>query len=206
MTADLDALVAELGLMPPTVWSEYEYTLGNFANEEYSAAAFDRAAGATGLFEILTEVQGEYMLPKMLTDSGSRRCRIDRILMPTKKLLDSGWPHGPVGVEIEASRMKVGGIICQCLDYHRAVWHLDKRRRGYHIMIEWVAIWPYGGGVCGTGSIMAQHRICGAWGNSWRPFVLASGGRTGLSFHKDGKVDAKGFNSGAKTGHRGRKG
>ena len=194
-------VVADSFAVPEAVDGREHFTRGDWADEAAAAAAFDAAVERTGCFMILREIHGEYIHPKML--SGSQRCRLDRVLMPLPKLIEAGWKHGPIGVEIEASGRKVAGPINQLLDYHRAVWHLPRPRVGYHVMLEWFGVFPMGGLYCDIASVAAQNRICGI-NIGWQGTLqFKSSATNGLLIAADGViVSARGFASGLKTGHR----
>lgn len=188
-------ILNDLFLMP----AEYsnELTLGSWLTEKESAEEFDRRLEEAGCFRVHREVPGQYLQPRPGTSE--RTCRIDRILLPAAKLLAAGWPHGPIGIEIEASRRKVGAAICQCLDYTRAIWKLQP---GFLVNLEWLAIWPWLGSRGNLAQIACQNRICGVYYGHHRRLVFSDGSTNGLVCAYDGAITAKGFKSGNKTGHR----
>lgn len=179
-------------------WSN-EATLGAWNTEEESTRVFDDLAEKSGYFKkIYAEVGGQYLQPRLHTKE--RACRIDRILFPSEKLEAAGWPHGPIGVELEASRRKIAGPIEQAMDYSRAVWTI---KDGYHIVLEWFFIWPWAALGGNVGSLAVQNRIGGVFvSRANLTFVLCS--QNAISTDKDGTIRAKRISAGNKTGHRAR--
>ena len=175
-----------------------QFTLGDFETEEESAAALDRQLDY--LIEIdlaqryLREVVGYYTQPRFGAEL--KQPRIDRIVMPSQKMIDLGWPHGPFGIEIKKSGMKLGPIIAQTQDYGRAIWSI---KAGYHIQLEWIFIWPLGSVGGDIASAMAQHRIGGAFGD---PIGLTSDSYGMLRIYKSGEIKIKGRPCGNKAGSR----
>lgn len=190
------------GIWTPDVGYSNETTFGRWQTEEEAASEFDRRVKLSPLFRnVYSEVEGEYLQPRLGTEG--RRCRIDRILMPSAALEEAGWPHGPIGVEIEASFRKVAGPIEQCMDYSRAVWTI---KEGYHVMVEWFFIWPWGNPGGNVGSLAVQHRIGGVSGNQWAPLIFQVPGMNVIRWNANGTIEAKRLAVGRKTGHRARKG
>lgn len=76
-----------------------EETLGDWLEENDSATEFDKAVDGTYCFTTYREVSGRYMQPKIVNDDDPKSltlgCRIDRVLVPTKKLIEAGWPQWP---------------------------------------------------------------------------------------------------------------
>lgn len=198
----VSAGVARLvGEVAKAVCYSNEVTLGDWATEAASAAEFDRRVEASGLFgKVYREVKGFYLQPKFQSDT--LRPRIDRILMPSNELVRAGWPHGPIGVEIEASGVKLAGPIQQLVDYTRAVWTI---KEGFNLMLEWLFLWPWDCGKGNMESMAVQQRIGGAFGNQWTPIIFRSSTRTAIAKKQDGMILASRLHSGKKTGHRARR-
>jgi hypothetical protein len=199
----VERLTDDIGL--PVVDSQVRYsneaTLGSFVTEEESAAEFDRRIAVCPLFQkVYSEVCGQYIQPRICCEP--KEPRIDRILMPSKVLEVAGWPHGPLGVELKASRLRVASAIEQCLDYSRAIWTI---KEGYHIMVEWIFIWPWGGLGGNVGSLAVQNRIGGVWGNAYEPLRFEIGGPIAISWNRDGTIRSRRLAVGAKRGSRGSK-
>lgn len=80
--------------------------------------------------------------------------------MPSRALQGAGWLHGPIGVEIKRSGIKVGPPIAQCIDYLRATFCPDEKAMpGFHLRLGMVFLFPCANVMHGLGSVMAQHRI-----------------------------------------------
>ncbi len=133
-------------------------SIGAYACEAESVDALDYHLEQSPLFNrIEREVCGYVVQPRIGTNAG-KTVRIDRILMPSKKLIAAGWEHGPVGVEAKTSKKRLGRVVSQALDYHASVFEIHK---GYHIMLEWIFLWPFQATkVKGDiASVMTQNRI-----------------------------------------------
>ena len=130
-------------------------TEGPWSDEASAAAEFDALASVDPRFrEIHREVRGAYTLRSPFEHQSSPR--IDRILMPSKALLDTKWETGPIGVEIKAPGTKLGVVVSQCLDYLRASFEV---RPGYWVTLGQVAIFccpPIHGDLL---SVMVQGRV-----------------------------------------------
>ena len=112
-------------------------TLGTWATEPESEAAFDSQVERSGLFTILRQVRGELLQPRF--GQQDKGIRIDRILEPTPKLLALGWAEGPIGIEIKCSNVKVKPAFAQALDYSRSAWQMPD---GKILLLKWVFVWP----------------------------------------------------------------
>lgn len=172
-------------------------TGGEFQTEELAWEHFDQAARQSECFRIYREVPGEYMQPRYGCED--KCARIDRICVPTEKLIKAGWPHGPFGVEGKKSGTKIGKVLAQALDYTRCLWEI---REGFLIAVNWVFVWPLDDPRGDLASLMAQHRI--GYVRSWNrtPLVFSCGGMNGIVIHSDGSVEAKRFPMGNKVGSR----
>lgn len=112
-------------------------TTGSWQTEAEPAHAFDQLVESLGgLFRVYKEVPGRFQHFRPSQDL--QTARIDRILVPTDKLKESGWTLGPVGVEIKASGTKLGPPLCQLIDYSHASWNL----LGTWMVPEWYFLWP----------------------------------------------------------------
>ena len=86
--------------------SEQTFTGGSWPSEVEAAVALDAVLAEIGLFDVHREVHGRVTQPRWC--QLEQTIRIDRILVPKPALLDRGWDHGAVGVEVKASGRKVG--------------------------------------------------------------------------------------------------
>lgn len=174
------------------------FTDGDYETEPDSAAAFDDLCGRSELFHVYKEVEGCLLQPRLkCQDKG---VRIDRILTPTKKLLDSGWQHGDIGVEVKCSKKKIGPVVAQALDYMRSAFFLPTN--GRTIVLDQIFIWPFIKAAGDIESVMTQHRIGGVWTSQWRPLTFNMSATTILSWNEDGTVFCKKCVFGRKVGSR----
>ena len=97
-----------------------------YATESLAAAAFDSAIATTDLFTPYAEVPGTLIQPR--PGQIDKSVRIDRLLIPKQRLLDMGWTHGIIGVELKRSDIKLGPPIAQAMDYSRSVWIIPSSR------------------------------------------------------------------------------
>jgi len=138
-----------------------DLTIGEWITEEASCAALDAALDSLGLWKVYHEVNGVLTQPRPVQTRVG--VRIDRVLIPTKRLLDMGWKHGAVGIEVKRSGEKIGPAISQAMDYLRAVWQLPSAK----IVLDWVFIWPMFKHSGTIASILAQQRIGCAYADRW---------------------------------------
>jgi hypothetical protein len=133
-------------------------TCGDFATEDEAKAAFLAAIKATECFNVYSEVDCWYFGGSVFGDRPTGR--IDFILSPKKPLIDRGWTMGMIGVECKKSGHKAGPLICQMIDYSKAVFRLPDNNGGCLVCLTAICCFPgltaSGGAI---GSIMANHRI-----------------------------------------------
>jgi hypothetical protein len=134
---------------------EYDtwFTTGSWATEAESASAFDRLMEELALFRIYREVAGTLCQPR--PGQVDRSLRIDRVLAPTPRLVEKGWRHGAIGVEIKRSGTNIGPPLAQAMDYIRGTWSLG----GIWVQLNGVFLWPMHTQGGPLGSVMAQQRI-----------------------------------------------
>jgi hypothetical protein len=161
-----------------------ENTVGEFRDENSSMDCFDLLMTTSELFKPpAKEVVGHYQ--HFRPGAEMRRPRIDRILLPSKTLIDAGWKHGPIGVEGKKSNVKLGKVVAQAQDYARSSFELWP---GYHVTLEWIFIWPLNEVLGDIASSMAQSRIGSVSGFNDKPgpgdysFAFKSGGTTAIGF------------------------
>ena len=144
-------------------------TCGYWQTEPESAQAFDELVeGLGGLFRVYSEVPGR--IQHFRPSQNLQTTRIDRILVPTRKLRDEGWVYGPVGVELKRSGTKLGPPLCQLIDYSRAAWNLN----GSWVIPEWYFLWPANKFTGPLQSILAGQRCGGAFKDHYGSLVLHS--------------------------------
>lgn len=130
------------------------FTEGEFATEEAAWSFFDEWISRSEGFRVYREVEGRYVVSRPF--SVQKSPRIDRVLVPTKKLVDAGWRYGPIGVEGKRSGHKVGKLILQALDYSWATFEIMP---GFHMWLESVFVYPLEMPIGDIASLMTQNRI-----------------------------------------------
>jgi hypothetical protein len=173
-------------------------TCGDFDTEVKACNAFDWIIGQSELFRVYREVEGRYVGGRPSVED--KQPRIDRILVPTKEVIDAGWKHGPIAVEIKKSGVPLGRVVAQSLDYANAVFQIQP---GFHIWCEWLFIFPLDPPKSDVESIMAQFRI--GWCSPFLPnseLDFGTGATRGIKLASDGRVQCKSLPQGRKRGHR----
>jgi hypothetical protein len=143
-----------------TAVAEYNESLvtdGHYNHEDDAKDAFFSAFSLTGCFKIFREVECWYFGGSVFGDKPTGR--IDFLMTPQKPLLDAGWKNGIVGVEVKKSGHKAGPLICQMIDYSKAVFRLPDTAGASLICLSSVYAFPSFSGGGTIGSIMANHRI-----------------------------------------------
>lgn len=173
-------------------------TCGKFNSEPESCWTFDKLVKDTGMWRIVSEVDGYYINRRpWQADQG---CRIDRILFPTTELIEKfGWKLGPIGIECKKSHYPIGPVLSQCLDYTNAVW--ESKATGMLLMLRWIFIWPLDGQKGAIASVMAQNCVGSAWMDRKGRFRLSSGGTNAFGYDDD-QVKVSPLLSGRKAGSR----
>lgn len=170
-----------------------------YATEVESANALDLILDQTALFNIYREVRGTLLQPR--PGQVDKSVRIDRVLLPTNRLLDFGWPHGIIGVEIKKDpHTTLGPAIAQAMDYTRSVFTLAPS--GFQVIPGYVFLWPMPKQSGPMASVCAQNRIGSVTATDWEPLQLKSGEQNILRVHRDGRVSIGLTSSGNKVGSR----
>lgn len=171
-------------------------TAGKHGEESASVAELEVLLRPYGkYFRHYPEVTGQYMQPKLGAAKSS--CRIDKIIVPSQELIDAGWTHGPFGIECKKSNKKIGPVIAQCQDYKNAAFCLSP---GFHVVLEWIFIWPLEKQFGDIASVMAQSRI-GYVNKTYRE-VLFFGTDSKRLISFDGQVYASSTQVGKRMGSR----
>jgi hypothetical protein len=138
-------------------YSDSAITSGDYGHEDDAKEAFLSAFSLTGCFKIFSEVECWYFGGSVFGDKPTGR--IDFLLTPQKPLLDAGWKNGIVGVEVKKSGHKAGPLLCQMIDYSKAVYRLPETAGSSLVCLSSVYSFPsfVAGGT--LGSVMANHRI-----------------------------------------------
>jgi len=174
-------------------------TSGNFANEDDSKRAFVEAFKATDCFNIYEEIDCWYFGGSVFGDKPTGR--IDYVLAPRKRLIDAGWRMGIIGIEVKKSGHKAGPLICQMIDYSKAVFRLPDACGASMVCLSSVCCFP-GITHCGyaIGSIMCQHRLGNVIVKKQRTMIQV--GSTNMFSLSDRGIECRFINSGYKNGSR----
>jgi len=178
-------------------WSDV--TSGSFETEDEAKIAFHSAFSATECFTIYEEVDCWYFGGSIFGDRPTGR--IDYLLTPRKRLLESGWKMGVIGVEVKKSGHKAGPLLCQMLDYSKAVFRLPDACGASLVCLSAICCFP---GISGKGrateSIMANHRIGVARVGKWDTNILVNS--TNIFSHSSRGIECRSISSGYKNGSR----
>jgi hypothetical protein len=128
-------------------------SFGTWATEAESALEFDRRVEESGLFErVFKEVRGFYLSYR--PNRQDREARIDRILLPGRRLREAGWSR-VIGVELKKSGEPIGKPLAQAIDYMFCAWNVGH----YWMLVEHVFLWPYQRQHKATESVMLQNSV-----------------------------------------------
>ena len=173
-------------------------TEGDYATEQESSDAFLSAITATECFTIYQQVNGWYFGASAFGDKATGI--IDFVLTPKKKLIDKGWAMGCVGVEVKKSGHKAGPLICQMIDYSKAVFRLPETSGSVLVCMTAICAFPAFDTFGAIQSVLANHR-CGV-------VNIAGGGlalkvaNTNIFDSRYGQISVKGIACGYKNGSR----
>jgi len=174
-------------------------TCGDWVTEKESALAFEALVEHSGCFKNnYHEVYGALMQPR--PQQKDVRVRIDRILIPSTKLLDAGWAEGAIGVELKRSGEKIGRPISRMIDYQRAVWCLEPSC--VQIYVKWIFLWPVLGCAGNFASVLAQNCLGTVHTRNSHSLYFQSGAVTVLYIGDDGQPSLGFPKNGARTGSR----
>jgi hypothetical protein len=128
-------------------------TAGDWLTELESASALDERLAACQLFVGYEEIAGVLVAPR--PDQVNKTVRIDRVLLPTRRLREAGWGLGAIGIEIKRSGEKIGPPLAQAMDYVRAAWRVD----GLWIQLGAVFVWPIDKQYGPLTSVLTHNRV-----------------------------------------------
>lgn len=174
-------------------------TIGQWPDEASSCAALDASLAHAQLWRVHNEVPGTLAQPRPSQDQHSVYY-IDRVLVPSSKLLELGWKHGIVGIEAKRSGVRIGAPIAQAMDYSRMVWTLPQG--GIRVWLDWVFVWPMDRQTGPIASILAQNRIGCAYSTKWTVLHLKCGESNLIKIERDGQIDIGEARNGQKAGSR----
>lgn len=132
-----------------------QLTCGSYQYEAEACAIFDQTVEESGLFGVHKEVGGVFVQPPHFKNYRGK-LRLDRLLIPKRKLMDSGWTGGAIGVEIKRSGTKIGPPLSQMLDYMRVALVPPF---GVKLLLDYCFLFPADKTHNEVASIMAQNRI-----------------------------------------------
>ena len=133
-----------------------EKTIGKFQTEDEACLFFDEVVKDSGLFRIYKEVWGKLIYHRHWKED-KRTLRIDRILIPHKRVVDSGWELGIIGVEIKKSDTKIGPPLAQSIDYLDSVFYITDAQ--WAIQLSHVFLFPVGELHNNIASVCAQSHL-----------------------------------------------
>lgn len=166
--------------------------------EAANCLVIDHAINTSGLFTAHAEVPGTLTQPR--PGQRDKGMRIDRLLVPTQKLVDLGWRHGIVGIEIKPTGVKLGPPLAQAMDYTRTTFTLPGG--GFQVTPSWVFVFPFDKQHGPVASVMAQNRVGTVTVNRWALLSLQCGEATILHASMDGTVRIGANTVGTKAGSR----
>lgn len=176
-------------------------TAGDYKTEDESQSAFLESMSQIDAFTIYREVPCWYFGGAVFSENPFGR--IDFVLSPKPSLIRHGWNMGIIGVECKKSGHKVGPLICQMIDYSKALYRLPETTGSCLVGLSAVCCHPgfTSAGNC-IGSIMANNRI-GQVANYGGRIRFSVGGTNIFSAAKDGSdISTKMILCGYKNGSR----
>ncbi len=179
-------------------WPATAYTTGDYEDEQASVAALDRLLEKADLWYVYPEVRGMIAQPR--PEQEDKSVRIDRVLVPMRRLIELGWRHGTIGVEAKRSGVKIGPVIAQAMDYRRSVWRLGDS--GTSIWLDWCFVWPMAKQQGPIASVLSQQRIGSLSSSPYHLLYFQAGETTVLDVGWDGEVKLGDGNNGRRAGSR----
>ena len=196
-------------------WRDWE-TQSGFVTERDAKDYFLKAIGPSGFFDIHTEVHGEVQLkPYKWATYGTTTAsvRLDALMIPTAKAVESGWHLGAWLVEFKRSHVGIGPPICQICDYLTTTYEVPGV--GEKVIANYGFLFPakpiYGGPLAsfvsqnraGTATV-CEGEIASEDQNKKRLFSFYCGQSLIFNFYRDGSfgISKKEYKCGLKTGSR----
>jgi hypothetical protein len=173
-------------------------TEGDYKTEDEAKADFELAVRSTQCFNVYKEIDCWYFGGSVFGDKPTGR--IDFVLTPRPQLIGNGWVNGCVGVEVKKSGHKVGPMICQMIDYSKAVFRLPESSGCSLVCMSAIVAFPSFKAKGAIQSIMANNRI-GVASFSPRSFQFTMGGAN-IFWHGSNETKVKPFACGYKNGSR----
>lgn len=181
-----------------------QLTSGTFKLESETELFFDSKVSSR-FFTIEREVPGRRLFDDKPKDSFTQNLRIDRILHPTQLCYKSGWYYGPIGVELKASDIKLGGIFAQVLEQRQSLFR-SSFLHNTRIIPSFFAIFPAYKIVGDMQSLLNTQFILACHYNKYDgSLCFSSGNKNILSVNKEKIIVDKNWKPSEKRGHRGTK-
>ena len=185
--------------------SHGQFTCGYFSTEAIACEFFDKFMAGNQFFVPESEVQGRRLYDAQPIDPAAswQGLRIDRILHPTINAVQAGWQHGPIGVEIKKSGIKLGGVVAQVAE-HRTTVFRSKLMNNTRIMPILFSIFPAERLLGDIASVCAQSNILTCCYNKYQNCLkFTSPSANCLEIFKDKIIISEKWKPSTRKGHRG---
>ncbi|MFO8012737.1 MAG: hypothetical protein R6X20_05455 [Phycisphaerae bacterium] len=172
-------------------------TLDGWPSEIEAEEFLEEFIAATGLFEVYRQhngrpvVQRHFQYPKAV--------RADLLLVPTSRLIHTGWSGGAIVIEVKRSGVKTGPGYSQLLDYLNSVWPVEG---GIGVMPTFGFQFPVENQGGPIASIMAQQHIGTAYIDFQGRLLLQCGESRVLTLCQSGDFRIGTTNIGRRLGAR----
>jgi len=193
--------IAQLVTMLSNRNDSQQLTCGNYEKEADAESAFDNAINSD-FFVIEKEVEGRRLFDDKAVSVDGQRVRIDRVIHPTDKAVKSGWQHGPIGIEIKKSGVKLGPVFAQVLEYRQSIF-LSRLLANTRIMPKFFSIFPTKSLQFDLHSIQNSQYILSCHINNWDKTIKFSTSNDNVLEFNAKIFEAKKFNPTLRKGHRG---
>ena len=131
--------------------------LGDFETEESAKTALRKSATLNEYFNIYEEVPGWYFGGSPFGDKSTGR--IDFVLSPKRCVINLGWASGFIGVEVKKTGHKAGPLICQMIDYSKAIFELPSAAGCVRVCLSGTCCFPHINPSGVLASVMSSHRL-----------------------------------------------
>ena len=174
---------------------EREHFFGAWFDEPDACAEFDRRIAASHLFErSFPEVRGYYLTHR--PNRQEKDARIDRILLPGPRLREAGWTTA-IGVELKASKTKLGPPLSQAIDYTYCAFHVGP----HWLHLQHIFLWPLRPQHGAVQSVMVQNCIGCVYDAMHSPLIFQLE-RQVIRLHDDDNLVVHPSVAGTKKGSR----
>jgi hypothetical protein len=168
------------------------------STEKENETAFDTLVEKQGWFEIHKQVKSA-TFDLMHFQTPKKFYRIDRVLVPTKKLCMEGWTD-PIGVELKTTSQPLGPPLGQVFDYQHCTWNISP----YYpqLGLSYIFLFPFEK-QHGTVASVMSHTRTGTCCGGRNGFTFYSGEARILSVWDTGvDIGKLAFGAGKKTGSK----